>query len=116
MGEAAQRKEPALSASHPGMSSEAEQLAQARKRFEEFHERAPRGANDIVKIGGLVVPTLGLAVGRFSAITYQAVGDGHVYTHEFNRNCRPLIFVNSDGRQIYILEGGYRFTSRGFIG
>lgn len=98
------------------MSSEAQQLAQARQRFSEFHEREARGRNDIIRIGFHNVPTLGLAVGRFSAITYQSIGDGETYTHEFPIKSRPLIYVNSDGRQIYILEGGYRFTGRGFIG
>jgi hypothetical protein len=96
--------------------NEAQQMAEARARFRAFHERDARGLNDIVNIGGLRVPTLGLAVGQFYAITYKAVGDGKVYTHEFSPKRRPLIFVNSDGRQIYILEGGYRFTDRGFIG
>lgn len=92
------------------------QLLQARKRFRDFHERDPRGVNDIVNIGGVSVPTLGLAVGDFYAITYRAVGDGHLYTHQFGSTNRPLVYVNSDGRQIYILGGGYKFTNRGFIG
>lgn len=96
--------------------NEAQQLAQARERFRGFHEREATGRNDIVKIAGLIVPTLGLAVGHFYAITYKSVGDGVVYTHEFSPKNRPLVYVNSDGRQAYILEGGYKFTSRGFIG
>lgn len=92
------------------------QLAEARRRFEEFHERPAQGVNDIVNIGGLTVPTLGLAVGDFYAITYRAVGDGHLYTHQFGSKNRPLVYVNSDGRQVYILGGEYKFTERGFIG
>jgi hypothetical protein len=114
------------------VKTEAQQLAQARERFREFHEVEPRSSNDIVKIGGTAPEewiqamarragerapaTLGLAVGRFVAITYLSVGDGQTYTHEFNRKNRPIIYVNSDGRQAYILEGEYRFTRRGFIG
>lgn len=92
------------------------QLAQAQRRFDEFHERPARSVNDIINIGGLAVPTVGLAVGDFYAITYRAVGDGHLYTHKFGSTNRPLVYVNSDGRQIYILGGGYKFTARGFIG
>lgn len=96
--------------------TEARQLEEARQLFRSFHERDARGINDIVNIAGLKVPTLGLAVGQFFAITYKSVGDGKLYTHEFSPARRPLIYVNSDGRQIYILEGRYRFTDRGFIG
>lgn len=96
--------------------TEAEQLIEARARFKSFHFRDPRGSRELIKIDGLKVPTLGLAVGSFLAITYKSVGDGLTYTHEFGPRNRPLVFVNSDGRQIYILEGGYKFTERGFIG
>ena len=93
------------------IKSDAVQLAEAAKRRSASFTTATLAArNDVIRIGGLVVPTLGLAVGHLSAITYQSIGDGRTYTHNFNARNRPLVYVNSDGRQIYILEGGYKFT------
>lgn len=99
------------------MSSEDEQYREACRRFRDFHGRDPAPANsEIVNIGGLRIPTLGLAVGQFVGIGYRSIGDGLDYYHEFDSNSRPSVYVNADGRQIYILGGGYRFTYRGFLG
>jgi hypothetical protein len=97
------------------MASEEQQLAQARARFADFHGRAPR-YGEIIAIEGLTVPTLGLAIGHMTAIGYHAAGTGKFFSHDFSSARRPVLFVNSDGRQVYILKGGYRFTERGFIG
>jgi len=91
------------------------QMPEARRRFEDFHYRKPK-EGEIANIGGLIVPTLGLEVGEFIGIGYKSVGNGVEYYHEFSGRNRPLVFVNSDGRQLYILKGGYQFTRRGFVG
>ena len=92
-----------------------DQRRQAIDLFEKFHGRLPRG-DELVKVGGLAVPTVGLEVGHFVGIGYKSLGDGKDYFHEFSKLNRPLIYVNPDGRQIYILKGGYRFSERGFLG
>jgi hypothetical protein len=85
---------------------------QAVKLFKSFHEKRPGPG----KIVGIAQESRieALEVGQFYGIAY--IADGKKYFHKFNRNNRPLVFVSSDGRQIYILKGGYKFTDRGFIG
>ena len=80
--------------------------------FKSFHEKAP-GPGKIIGIEqkGRIEA---LEVGQLYGIAY--IADGKKYFHKFNRNNRPLVFVSSDGRQIYCLKGGYKFTDRGFIG
>ena len=84
----------------------------ARALFKEFHGRDPR-------VGPMVTiaqhkPDVALAIGKFFGIAY--IAEGEIYFHKFNKRNRPLVFVSSDGKQIYILKGGYKFTDRGFIG
>lgn len=80
--------------------------------FKKFHHRAPK-RGQIALLG--MEPEEALLVGKFTRIAYCAL-DGKEYIHTFNKRNRPHVFVSSDGRQIYILGGGYRFTERGFVG
>ncbi len=59
-------------------------------------------------------PDVALVVGNLHGLSYRAKGDGKLYFHKFNN--RPLFAVSFDGEQIYILNGGYRFTTRGIVG
>lgn len=87
-------------------------IAKAWKLFKSFHAKDPRNGQ-LVKIAQ-EKPEEALEVGQFFGIAYIAGGD--IYFHKFNKRNRPLVFVSSDGRQIYILKGEYKFTDRGFIG
>lgn len=89
-----------------------EEFDKAFKLFKQFHAR-PAGKGKVV---GIKMDRFeaALEVGQFYGIAY--ISEGKKYFHKFNRNNRPLVFVSSDGRQIYILKGGYKFTDRGFIG
>lgn len=95
------------------MKSQEDQARDAIALFKRFHRREPR-PGDIVVVSGLEPPTVALKVGTFVGIAYRAL-DGHEFMHYFENN-RPLVHVNSDGDQIYILGGGYRFGERGFEG
>lgn len=87
-------------------------IAAATRLYKAFHDRAPsKGA---LKTIALDRPETVLEVGWFFGIIY--ISEGQKYLHKFNANNRPLVFVSADGRQIYILKGGYKFTDRGFIG
>lgn len=55
-----------------------------------------------------------LTVGRLNGLIYEASGDGKQYVHHFKKDARPVLAVTHDGKQAYILAGGYKFTSRGF--
>jgi len=59
-------------------------------------------------------PEVALVIGTLHGVSYRAKGDHELYFHKFRS--RPLLAVSSDGRQLYILKGGYRFTKRGIIG
>lgn len=80
--------------------------------FERFHERDPRVGPKVTI--AQFKPDMALEVGKFFGIAY--VAGGEIFFHKFNKRNRPLVFVSADGKQIYILKGGYRFTERGFIG
>lgn len=96
------------------MKSEQQQLDDAAALFRKFHKRAPRmGSDEIIQVQGLVRPTVALKVGDFVGIAYRSL-DGEEFMHYFESR-RPLVHVNSDGDQIFILGGGYRFTERGFL-
>lgn len=94
------------------MSEFEDEIARAEKLFKSFNGRYPRGS-EIVKVGVLTRPQVAVAVGPMIGLAYRAIS-GKEFYHEFTT--RPLIYVNADGRQIYTLEGGYRFTDRGFVG
>lgn len=89
-----------------------EKIEQASKLYKSFHEKAP-GPGKLLTIEMRGRREI-LEVGQFFGIIY--IAEGQKYLHKFNKRNRPLVFVSSDGRQIYILKGGYKFTDRGFIG
>jgi hypothetical protein len=94
------------------VKNQQQQFEEACQRFERFNRRGPK-KGEIIWLGGLVKPTIGLKVGTFVGIAYKSL-DGIENMHYFEGR-RPLVFVNSDGNQIYPLGGEYRFTERGFL-
>lgn len=60
-------------------------------------------------------PKVLLRVGYLEGVIYSAVRDGETqkYLHEFSESARPLLCVTPDGRQLFILGGGYDFTDCG---
>ncbi|RJP44502.1 hypothetical protein C4587_01825 [Candidatus Parcubacteria bacterium] len=52
-------------------------------------------------------------VGDVTAISYIAHDDGKEYEHVFRESSAPVLAVSSDGKQLFIIKGRYRFTSRG---
>lgn len=63
------------------------------------------------------LPRVGAAVGEVDFIGYTAVRDGvtEKYIHTFKPADRPLLVVSPDGRSLYLVGGGYRFTERGIV-
>lgn len=85
--------------------------------FRKFHKRSPHG-NEIV---GLKLASFGddeivLQIGQCVGMMYKTKDEKKPFLHRFNASNRPLLYVSSDGRQLYILQGGYKFTERGIIG
>jgi len=79
--------------------------------YRNFHKRSP-GRGDVVTLD--YPETEALLVGELVAVVYKTRERKRAFFHRFDR--RPLLLVSADGTQIYIIRGGYRFTSRGFIG
>jgi hypothetical protein len=61
--------------------------------------------------------SVGLAIGSVLGISYETTRDGkrEKYLHEFRRGARPTLAASSDGHQLYLLRGAYRFTERGIV-
>lgn len=87
-------------------------VSAAQKLFAAFHGRKPR-KGDVVTVA-MKRPAAALMVGELEGVIYRASSDGEKYIHEFKKNARPALAVSHDGKQIYILAGGYEFTDRGF--
>jgi hypothetical protein len=56
-------------------------------------------------------------VGKLSGVLYDTVRDGkdEKYIHRFRRKSRPLLAASSDGTELKILGGGFRFTEAGIV-
>lgn len=89
-------------------------IVKAQQLFRRFFQRdADEG--EIVDIATKHAETV-LVIGELDGVIYRAETDEKPLIHRFKSSDRPLLCISSDGRQIYILKGGYRFTERGFIG
>lgn len=89
-------------------------LTQAERLFRHFFDRDPT-KDEIVTVA-TKSPEDALVIGELDGIIYRSETDDKPLIHRFKSSDRPLLLVSSDGRQIYILKGGYRFTERGFVG
>lgn len=93
-----------------------ESYTKACKLFESFHERAPRKG----EIAVLTLPDGSqdwcLAIGPLDAVMYSTAGESKPYFHRHTKSDRPLLCVSSDGKQMIVVRGRYRFTDRGFLG
>jgi len=90
-----------------------ENYADAAALFAKFHGREPKDG-EIVAMSAIAAQPLAV-VGELKGLIYKARGDGKDYIHRFKAKDRPVLAVTPDGSQAFILAGGYRFTSRGFV-
>ncbi len=103
--------------------------SRARSRAPIADERDIRRAADLyerfsgheAEIAGRIevpeIPRVGVCVGEVDGILYTTVRDGvtEKYIHKFKAADRPLFVVAPDGRQLYLVGGGYDFTERGIV-
>lgn len=82
----------------------------ARRLFASFHGFEPSRKGDLAAFD-MKKPEVSLLVGEVLYIGYIDLS-GEKYMHKFTRH-RPLLYASSDGRQLYIGKGRYRFTERG---
>jgi hypothetical protein len=87
--------------------------SQAVRLFRHFFDREPC-EDEIVQVATRK-PEDALVIGELDSLIYRTEGETKPMFHRFKKTDRPLLLVSSDGRQIYVLKGAYRFTERGFI-
>lgn len=91
-----------------------DKFAAAIRRFVAFHGFEPTEKTDIVAID-MKGPEVGCLVGQVLYIGYVDL-TGKKYMHKFAvAKNRPLLYASSDGLQLYIGKGRYRFTDRGIV-
>lgn len=63
------------------------------------------------------VDTVAMAIGLCDAVMYTTVRDNKTekYIHKFKKGSRPVLAVSSDGKQLYMLAGAYKFTDAGIV-
>ncbi|WP_374334449.1 hypothetical protein [Leeia sp.] len=87
-------------------------VAQAAKAFTAF---TGHQAEVIGKMEKPVIPDVVWPLGEMIGVSYAAVRDGQreEYYHEFKENCRPLLCVSPDGKQLLVLGGRYKVGETG---
>ena len=63
------------------------------------------------------LPKSAAFIGVCDGLLYTTVRDGRreKYIHKFAAKDRPVFAVSSDGRQILLIGGHYKFTERGIV-
>lgn len=89
-------------------------VTDAARLYQRFtgHEPQSLGTVDVPPM-----PDAVCVIGDCDGVLYTTVRDGRVekYVHYFRSRDRPLLTVSPDGRQLILVGGRYRFTSRGII-
>ncbi len=90
------------------------EVREAARLLEDFSGHAPTRVMRVQRR----VPRVGLLIGDTDFIGYTTVRDGkrEKYIHRFRRKRRPHLVASSDGKQLEILGGEFRFTEAGIEG
>lgn len=82
----------------------------AEKLYRAYHGEDP------TSLEMLEIPETAMVLGVIDDITYTVIDDGEEVTYHHEFEDRPTLAVSSDGRNIFILRGEWKFTERGIIG
>lgn len=89
------------------------QMQQAITLYESFRDAKPK------KLARLKVniPKIVACMGYVESLDYRTThkGKAQPYRHRFAPGSRPLLCVSSDGRQLMLLGGLYKWTERGIV-
>lgn len=91
----------------------ARRLKQAVSLYTSFRERRPRK----LKVVNVNIPNVVAVIGHLEYVGYKTTHGRKVelYQHDFAPGSRPLFCVSSDGQQLLLLGGRYKFTERGIV-
>lgn len=87
-------------------------VAQAKKLFTDFSGHELDGVEYEIGVpDGLVV----FPFGRLDGVMYTTTRDGkkEKYMHQFKVSSAPILCATSDGKQLFIVGGNYKFTNAG---
>lgn len=81
--------------------------------YRDFREKEPRKIMNVP----FAVPAAVMVIGYVDEICYTTThGKKTVaYRHEFQSGSRPLMCASSDGRQLMLFGGRFKFTGRGIV-
>jgi hypothetical protein len=88
-------------------------IKQAVELYANFREKQPRKLDVI----DFEVPDAVAVIGYVEELTYRTTHGktSILYEHPFSAGSRPLLCVSSDGRQLILLGGRFKFTDRGIV-
>jgi hypothetical protein len=88
-------------------------LRAAVKLFRDFRDKEPRKLMTV----DYVIPDAVMVIGHVDEICYTTTHGRKTvsYRHPFREGSRPLLAASSDGKQLLLLGGRYKFTSRGIV-
>lgn len=83
------------------------------KLYEDFREKVPKK----LRVVEFDVPDAVMVIGFVDEIHYTTTHGRKVtsYRHPFQDGSRPLLCASSDGKQLLLLGGRYKFTARGIV-
>jgi hypothetical protein len=90
----------------------------ARQKAALLYERfTGENAEVIAEIDVPPLPSHVAVIGECDAVCYTAMRDGKLqsFIHDFAHKDKPLLCVSPDGKQLLLVGGRYRFTSRGIV-
>lgn len=107
------KRNPVPPSSAKRMPSKAARL-KGERLYEDFSGQKPE---TIVKIKKPDYDDVIVVFGECEGVLYKTMRDGEIehYIHRFRAKSRPLLAVSSDGKQLYLLDGSYKFTDRGIV-
>lgn len=81
--------------------------------YRAFREKDP----ERIGVVHVELPEAVAVIGYVEAIKYRTTHGGktELYEHPFQAGSRPLLVASSDGRQLLLLGGRYRFGARGIV-
>lgn len=96
---------------NPKKSTLKDKVNEAARRLESFTGHKA----EVLTKHNLKIPKVVYKLGDCDGIAYTATRDGMVekYYHSFKKRARPVLAVNHDGSQLYIINGSYSVNEGG---